>query len=261
MSAPTSLSPTSGRGGTRSAGIRPALVAACVLAALTVAACRDARPTADAPVPTASGGAAAPAGPAGKSAPAPSAAKRPRIVVLGDSIAAGLGLSADQAFPAIIQQRVDTAHLDFEVVNAGVSGDTSAGGMRRLDWALDGDVRVLVLELGANDGLRGLSVDEMTRNLGTILTRARSRGVRVVLCGMEAPPNFGPEYTRAFRGAYTTLAREHDARFVPFVLAGVAGVPDLNQADGIHPNAEGARRVADLVWTALLPLLTSTATS
>jgi acyl-CoA thioesterase-1 len=123
-------------------------------------------------------------------------------------------------------------------------------------------VRILVLELGANDGLRGLSVDEMSRNLDLIMERAKGRGVRVVLCGMEAPPNFGPEYTRAFRAAYVRLAREHgEVAFIPFVLDGVAGVPSLNQPDGIHPNAEGARRVADLVWTAVQPLLARTAAS
>jgi len=180
---------------------------------------------------------------------------------MGDSISAGLGLPADQAFPAVLQQRVDAARLDFDVVNAGVSGDTSAGGLRRLDWALDGDVRVLVLELGANDGLRGLSVDEMARNLGTMIERAQARGVRVVLCGMEAPPNFGPEYTRAFRAAYPRVAKERGATLIPFVLAGVAGIPSLNQADGIHPNAEGARRGADHVWMALEPLLRAPAAS
>ena len=226
---------------------------------LVAPACRDGGRSVDTPVagggpPSASTGSAAPA-------PSPSASKRPRVVVLGDSIAAGLGLPADQAFPAVVQRHIDAAHLDYEVVNAGVSGDTTAGGVRRLDWALDGDVRVLVLELGGNDGLRGLSIEEMNRNLSTIMQRARARNIAVVLCGMEAPPNFGPDYTREFRSAYVSLAREHDARFVPFVLAGVAGVSTLNQADGIHPNAEGARRVADLVWTALQPLLAPPAAS
>ena len=191
-----------------------------VLPAWSSACGDDRRPT---EVPVASPPAAGPATPPSSAAPAP--ARRPRVVVLGDSIAAGLGLPGDQAFPAVLQQRLTREHLDFEVVNAGVSGDTSAGGLRRLDWSLEGDVRVLVLELGANDGLRGLSVEEMTRNLGTIVDRAKARGVRVVLCGMEAPPNFGPEYTRAFRAAFAKVAREHDVRFVPFVLAGVAGVP------------------------------------
>jgi acyl-CoA thioesterase I len=230
------------------------VTAAAVALMAALGGCREARPPAETAVTSGSGG--------GQPAtPAPATARRPRVVVLGDSIAAGLGLPADRSFPAQVQRRIDAAGLGFEVVNAGVSGDTSAGGVRRLDWALDGDVRVLVLELGANDGLRGLSVDDMARNLGTIVDRAKARGVPVILCGMEAPPNFGADYTRAFRAAFARVAREHDARFVPFVLAGVAGVPALNQADGIHPNAQGAERVADLVWTALAPLLTSATSS
>jgi acyl-CoA thioesterase-1 len=235
-------------------------LAGLVAIAATVAAagCGDRRASEDAtgvPRPAASS-AASPA----REAP-PSPGSKPRVVVLGDSIAAGLGLPSDQSFPAIVQARINEAGLAYDVVNAGVSGDTTAGGLRRLDWALEGDVRVLVLELGANDGLRGLSVDEMSRNLGAIVERAKARNIRVVLCGMEAPPNFGPEYTRAFRGAYASLARQHDIEFVPFVLDGVAGDPALNQGDGIHPNAEGARRVADLVWASLRPLLGSAAAS
>jgi len=228
-------------------------------AGVALPGCREARR----PELTSQAGGAPSAG-TGTSAPGaqtPPAAGRPRVVVLGDSIAAGLGLPSDQSFPALVQRRIDAAGLGFEVVNAGVSGDTSAGGVRRLDWALDGNVRVLVLELGANDGLRGLSVDEMARNLSTIIGRARARGVQVLVCGMEAPPNFGPDYTRQFRAAFARVAREHDARFIPFVLDGVAGVPALNQGDGIHPNAEGARRVADRVFTALTPLLSPTAAS
>jgi acyl-CoA thioesterase-1 len=181
---------------------------------------------------------------------------RPRIVALGDSLTAGLGLNASEAWPALIQQRLDEEGYAYRVINAGVSGDTTAGGRRRLDWVLgDGDVRVLVLELGANDGLRGLSVDEMKANLAAMIREARSRDIKVLLCGMEAPPNFGPEYTAAFRQAFADLAAEHDVAFLPFFLDGVAGVPSLNQPDGIHPNAEGTRRVAELVWRALEPLL------
>jgi acyl-CoA thioesterase I len=183
---------------------------------------------------------------------------RPRVVALGDSLTAGLGLPPDQAWPALVQQRIDAAGLDVEVVNAGVSGDTTAGGLRRLDWALDGDVKVLVLELGANDGLRGLPVDQMRDNLSTMIETAKARGIAVVLCGMEAPPNFGPQYTREFREAFRELADEHDVAFLPFFLDGVAGDASLNQADGIHPNAEGTRRVADLVWNVLQPVLTRT---
>jgi acyl-CoA thioesterase-1 len=143
-----------------------------------------------------------------------------------------------------------------EVVNAGVSGETTAGGVRRLDWALDGDVKVLVLELGANDGLRGLPIEQMRDNLSQMIRMAKERGITVLLCGMEAPPNFGPQYTREFRKAYVELADEHDVPLIPFMLAGVAGESALNQADGIHPNEEGTRRVADLIWQSLQPLLT-----
>lgn len=199
-------------------------------------------------------GAAVSAPPSAPLAVAPTSA-RPRIVVLGDSLTAGLGLPMDEGYPALLQRKLDEAGRRFEVVNAGVSGDTSAGGLRRLDWALEGDVRVLVVALGANDALRGLSVAEMKRNLGQILDRARARHIAVLLAGMEAPPNYGPAYTRAFREVYRDLAREHQAALVPFLLAGVAGQPSLNQGDGIHPNRAGARIVADTVWNALKPML------
>jgi acyl-CoA thioesterase-1 len=188
-------------------------------------------------------------------APVVAAAARPRVVILGDSLTAGLGLDPEQAFPALIQERVDASSLDFEVVNAGVSGDTSAGGLRRLDWALDGAVQVLVVALGGNDGLRGLPPEDLRENLRTIIERAQSRGISVVLAGMEAPPNLGAEYTNAFRGVYRELAREYDLVLVPFLLDGVAGISDLNQRDGIHPNAEGARIIAGHVWAAVSPLL------
>lgn len=187
--------------------------------------------------------------------PAPPAA-RPRIVFLGDSLTAGLGLPAEEAYPMLLQQRLDAEGLAFEVVNAGVSGDTSAGGLSRLDWALEGDVRVMVLALGANDGLRGLPASELRRNLSTIIERAQARGIRVILAGMEAPPNFGQSYIVSFHQVYPELAREHDVPLIPFLLDGVAGLEGLNQRDGIHPTAEGARKVADNVWTVLRPILT-----
>jgi acyl-CoA thioesterase-1 len=205
------------------------------------------------------GSADVPAGNAADSAsatPTTPAAARPRVVALGDSLTAGLGLAPEQAWPALLQQKITQAGLDVEVVNAGVSGDTTAGGLRRLDWALDGDVKVLVIELGANDGLRGLPADQMRDNLAQMITTAKTRGIAVLLCGMEAPPNFGPQYTREFRKVYADLADEHDVAFLPFLLAGVAGDSALNQADGIHPNEEGTRRVADLVWQSLQPVLT-----
>jgi len=138
-------------------------------------------------------------------------------------------------------------------------GLCASGGVRRIDWALDGDVRVLVVALGANDGLRGLSVDELEANLGRIIDRAREGDVTVLLCGMEAPPNLGHVYASRFRGAYRALSRRRGVIFIPFLLDGVAGVPNLNQADGIHPNAEGARRIAGLLWARLEPVLTSMA--
>jgi acyl-CoA thioesterase-1 len=186
---------------------------------------------------------------------APAKPAKPRIVFLGDSLTAGLGLASDQSYPSLIGKRLQERGYDFEIVNAGVSGDTSAGGSRRLDWSLEGDVRALVLALGANDGLRGLPTDEMKKNLTLVLERAQSRNIPVVLAGMEAPPNYGVEYTRAFRQVYADLAKEYDVRFVPFLLLGVAGNPSLNQGDGIHPNAHGAEIVADLVLAELEPVL------
>lgn len=189
----------------------------------------------------------------------PVVATRPEVVFLGDSLTAGLGLEPDDSFPALIQQRLDEAGLGFEVVNAGVSGDTSAGGLRRLEWSLQGDPRVLVVALGGNDGLRGLPPEDLEKNLGAIIEGGQRAGAAVILAGMEAPPNNGPEYTARFRSVYTSLARTYDVPLIPFLLDGVAGEPSLNQADGIHPNVEGARRVADTVWRALRPVLEQSA--
>jgi acyl-CoA thioesterase-1 len=198
------------------------------------------------------------AAPAPTASERPEAAARPRIVFLGDSLTAGLGLGPDDSVPALIQRQLDEEEYAYEVVNAGVSGDTSAGGLSRLDWSLDGDVRVLVIELGANDGLRGLPVAAMKRNLSEIITRAQQRGIMVLLTGMEAPPNYGEAYTSEFRRAYRDLAREHDVAFMPFFLEGVAGIAALNQRDGIHPNPDGARLVARKLWASLEPLLERT---
>ena len=187
-------------------------------------------------------------------APAPTA-PRPRIVVLGDSLTAGLGLEPGQAYPALLQKRLDAAGLKYEVVNAGVSGDTSAGGLRRIDWALDGDVKILVVALGGNDALRGLPVEQLRENLTTIVEHAKARGIKVILAGMEAPPNFGPAYTASFRQTYRDVARQHGAILIPFLLDGVAGLPELNQGDGIHPTAAGAEKVAETVWSALRPIV------
>ena len=180
---------------------------------------------------------------------------RPRIVVLGDSLTAGLGIPKDDAYPAVIQRRLDKERLNFEVVNAGVSGDTSAGGLSRLDWALEGDVRVLIVALGGNDGLRGLPPGELKENLAQIIERAQARGVVVVLAGMEAPPNFGREYTRQFHMVYPDLARRYHVALIPFLLDRVAGIERLNQRDGIHPTEAGARIIADNVWSVVAPIV------
>lgn len=180
---------------------------------------------------------------------------RPRVVAFGDSLTAGLGLVEHDSYPAVLQRLIDEAGYEFEVVNAGVSGDTTAGAVRRLDWALEGDVRVLIVAFGGNDGLRGLPVAEMKENLTQIITRARDRNVVVVLAGMEAPPNFGQEYATAFRQVFRDVALKEKVLFIPFLLEGVAGHAGLNQADGIHPNATGAGMVARTVWQVLQPLL------
>lgn len=171
-----------------------------------------------------------------------------RIVALGDSLTAGYGLDADQAYPRLLEERLRAAGYSATVSNAGVSGDTSAGGLRRLEWAIDGGADILIVALGGNDALRGLPVDDLRRNLSAIISRARDRGVAVILAGMEAPPNLGPLYTRAFRSVYRDLADDYDVPLLPFLLDGVAGLAGLNQADGIHPNAAGTQRVAANLW-------------
>jgi acyl-CoA thioesterase I len=175
--------------------------------------------------------------------------------MLGDSLTAGLGLPVDQAYPSVIQERLKKEGFDYEVVNAGVSGDTSAGGLSRLDWALQGNVRVLVVALGGNDALRGLPPAQLEQNLAAIIERAQARGIRVVLAGMESPPNWGRDYNVSFHKVYTALAAQYRVPLVPFLLAGVAGREALNQRDGIHPTAAGASIVADNVWTVLKPVL------
>lgn len=179
-----------------------------------------------------------------------------KIVAFGDSLTAGLGIGLDEAYPAALQDLLDEAGYAYEVVNAGVSGDTSAGGVRRLDWVLEGRaVEVLVLALGANDGLRGLPPGEMKKNLADIIERAKSRGIRVLLAGFEAPLDSRDEYLREFVAVFPELAREHEVALLPSFLAGVAGVAELNQEDGKHPNAKGARVLAQNVFHALEPLL------
>ena len=216
--------------------------------AVTVGACAPGRDDRDAAP-------AAPAPAAKAAAPAPAATSaRPRIAVLGDSLTAGLGVASSASYPSLLQERVDAAGLGYEVVNAGVSGDTSAGGLARIDWALDGDVRILIVALGGNDGLRGLPADELQHNLAQIIERGQSRGITVILAGMEAPPNYGRDYIVAFHKVYPALAAHYRVALVPFLLQGVAGNETLNQRDGIHPTAAGARIVANNVWAVLKPL-------
>jgi acyl-CoA thioesterase-1 len=164
------------------------------------------------------------------------------------------GTSADSR-PALLQRRIDKDGLNYEVVNAGVSGDTSAGGLSRLDWALDGDVRVLIVALGGNDALRALPPGELQQNLSTIIERAQAKHIAVVLAGMEAPRNFGHDYIVRFHQVYPDLAKKYNVVLVPFLLQDVAGIERLNQRDGIHPTAEGAEIVAGNIWKALQPLV------
>lgn len=179
------------------------------------------------------------------------------ILFLGDSLTAGYGLPPEQAFPSLIGERLRARDLPFEVVSAGVPGETSAGGLRRIDWLLRRPVDILVLELGANDMLRGLPLEMTRANLQAIIdkTRAANAEVEIVIAGMLAPPNLGPEYTAEFRDMFPALADANDAALIPFLLEGVAARPDLNLADGIHPNAAGHRVVAEGVWSVLEPIL------
>jgi len=223
------------------------------LAALAVAAplvaCRGERPK--------EGGAARETRQPQTAAPSVAAVDLPVILFVGTSLTAGYGVDPSEAYPALIQQKIDAAGLRYRVANAGVSGETSAGARRRMDWLLRQEVAVLVVETGANDGLRAQDPDATRENIQAILDRARRQEPppKLVLVAMEAPPNYGEEYRRRFRALYPELARRNGALLIPFLLDGVAGVAALNQADGIHPTAEGHRRVADNVWKALRPLL------
>lgn len=190
-----------------------------------------------------------PAAPA--SAAAPAALRR--IVVLGDSLA--VSPSPERSFPAELGARVRSARLNATVENAGISGDTSAGGVRRIDALLDSAPHLLVLALGANDGLGGVDVSVVERNLGTIIERAQARNVSVLLCGMETPPTHGWQYSLAFHGVFPRLAARYRVPLVPFLLAGVALNPDMNMGDGVHPNAAGARRIADTLWPFIQPMI------
>jgi acyl-CoA thioesterase-1 len=184
-------------------------------------------------------------------------ADRRAILILGDSLAAGFGVDSEEAFPALLQSKIDGAGLKCEVINAGVSGDTTAGGLRRIDWLLRRKIDVLVLELGGNDGLRGISPATTRTNLQTIIDRTKAKypQVRIVIAGMQMPPNMGEEYTTAFRQVFPELAKANKAALIPFLLEGVGGKTEFNLPDQIHPNPEGHRIVADNVWKILEPLL------
>lgn len=182
---------------------------------------------------------------------------RPRIVAFGDSLTAGLGVPAEESYPAQLQRSLDALGYSYRVVNAGVSGDTTAGGLRRVPWILTNKPDVVILELGANDGLRGLSVDQTRHNLREIIQRLQEAGVGVVLAGMKLPPNYGQDYLARFEGIYPSLAKEYRLPLIPFFLDGVGGSPSLNQADGIHPTAKGYALVVEQVLKILGPLLKS----
>jgi acyl-CoA thioesterase-1 len=187
--------------------------------------------------------------------PAPAAGAERVLVVLGDSLTAGLGVARDEAYPALLEARLRREGFAYRVVNAGVSGDTTAGGRRRLDWVLRAQPDLVVVALGANDGLRALPLDALRDNLTAIVTRLRAAGTRVLLAGMRLPPNYGVEYANAFAQAFAEVARATSVPLLPFLLEGVAGDPALNQADGLHPNPAGHRIMADTVWRAVRPYL------
>ncbi|GKS64332.1 arylesterase [Nitrospira sp.] len=176
-------------------------------------------------------------------------------MAFGDSLTAGLGVQADEAYPAQLQRRLDALRYPYRVINAGVSGDTTAGGLRRVPWILNNKPKLVILELGANDGLRGLDVDQVKRNLQQIIEQLREAGATVILAGMKLPPNYGKDYTTRFEAIYPALAQEYKLPLIPFFLDGVGGASSLNQADGIHPTAEGYKIIVELVLKALKPVL------
>lgn len=181
---------------------------------------------------------------------------KPKIVAFGDSLTAGFGLLEKESYPYLLQEKLNADGFDYEVVNAGVSGDTSIGGLERVDWVLEMEnVQILILELGANDMLRRMPVANMKKNLARIIEKAKAKNVRVLLCGMLAPPNVGAQYQRDYQMAFPDLASEYKVNFLPFLLDTVALDKNLNQADGIHPNAEGSKIMTDNIYKALKPML------
>lgn len=183
-----------------------------------------------------------------------------KILFFGDSITAGYGLEdSNDAYPAVVQQKIDSLDMEYTVINSGVSGETTAGGKSRIDWVVQQNIAIFLLELGANDGLRGVALSETRSNLQDIIdvVKEKSPATKIILAGMELPPNMGQEYTNGFRQLYVDLAEQNNVAFIPFILKDVGGVPGLNQADGIHPTIEGHKIVANTVWETLKPLLKS----
>lgn len=180
-----------------------------------------------------------------------------KILFFGDSLTAGYGLEVADAFPALIQEKLDSLGLDYQVVNAGLSGETTASGRNRMEWVLEDDISVVVLELGANDGLRGIPLEETRKNLQAMVDMIQEKlpQATIVLAGMQIPPNMGPEYTSGFRDIFPELAEKENLALIPFLLEGVAGIPELNQGDGIHPTQKGQQLVAENVWEVLAEVL------
>ena len=222
--------------------------------ALSISGC--ASESKDTPVDTATV-ATSPAASASTSGPSASNDARPALLIVGTSLTAGLGLDPDSAYPAILQRKLDSAGVRFRVVNKGESGETSAGALRRIDWLLRDTAAVVMIETGANDGLRGQDVDSTRATLRAIVRRVKASlpDAKILLAQMESPPNLGERYTTAFRAMFPEVAREEGITLVPFLLDRVAGVPEMNQGDGIHPNVAGSKIVAENVFRAVLPVL------
>lgn len=179
------------------------------------------------------------------------------ILFFGDSITAGLGVDQEQAFPALIQEKIDSLGLNYEVINGGLSGETSAGGLRRIDWVLQREIDIMILELGGNDGLRGIQLSSTKENLQKIIDKVEAKNpkVEIILAGMQVPPNLGQEYTQEFEGLYPALARENDLLLIPMIMNKLGGDENLIQGDGIHPTPEGHQVIAETVWDVLKPVL------
>ncbi len=179
------------------------------------------------------------------------------LLIFGDSITAGYGIEPQQAFPAILQEKIDAAGLNYEVINGGLSGETSAGGLRRIDWVLQRNIDVMILELGGNDGLRGIDLSSTKQNLQGIIDKALAKNpdMKIIIAGMQVPPNLGTDYSREFQDLYPDLAKENDLELIPLILDKVGGRDEFMQSDGIHPNVEGHKIVAETVWGKLKPVL------